>query len=443
MPKVMIKSKVKQHTRRMASGKVVEVKEHEVNGIQGIHHKDIKRQSREAKAKSPEAHRKFHQKRSEIHATEELRLNMKARKLKGKAFHDHHAAANWHGSQSMAHDYHGIKAGEYEGKTVDRKNRSWYTNEAKAGHKEHVGYSKKNNPKKSTTDTLDMLKAQTAADAETLEKSQVKAHKRRMKSGKVVDVKEHMVNGMKGYHHPDTKAMPGHLKEDERAGFHEKMAAVHSKHYAQQTSASVKAEKDGKKNDVSHQHEAAASWHMDQHLAHASEAKKLKGEGKENYFAAGAAQGYDHHLKKVKGRGPEKSLDDFPLLKAVMAKSLKFKKSGKDLKEKLKQKIDGLHLELAEETGRFREEVRQASMNREKSTDYKDGETRVPTNAEIKPLGDEEPRSESAPMPDYPAESWKMQSLQRQIGQCFTIERNLNDRDSYELSEYDLKQYGF
>jgi hypothetical protein len=410
----------------VSAAKKVKNKWHQVGAHKGYHHPDTQESASKLKGKKLGD---YHNKQADNHHKQKDAMSSHVAMVEGVQGYEKHAkklgaAAEWHECQRDAH-----RAAAHRAENPDNTNHSAVKMEERKAktslashHKEVSSWYGKS--------TLGMLKRATRK-AEEMNKSTVKGHKRRMKSGKVVDVKEHMINGIKGYQHPDIQKMPGHLKKDERAGFHEKMRDVHGKHYAEQLTAGVKAEVDGKKTDASHEHEAAADWHMRQHMAHHSQAKVENGKGKENYFAAGAKISHAGHMKRNKANASsEKSLDDFPLIKSVMSKGLTFKKSGKELKERIKLKLETLHLQLAEETGRFQEEVRQA--RKAPLPAISEDEGMAPRTAEV-----------TAPIPDYPAESWKMRSLQREIGQCYLIENNIVDSHSYDLSEYDLKTYGF
>ena len=93
----MLKSRVKAHQRRTKTGKVVQVKEHEVNGHKGFHHKDMKKLT--DKQHRDRLH--THYKESMKHKNQAEQAGRKGDKS-GKRLHE--AKSDWHNAQSMAHD---------------------------------------------------------------------------------------------------------------------------------------------------------------------------------------------------------------------------------------------------------------------------------------------------------------------------------------------------
>ena len=96
-------------------------------------------------------------------------------------------------------------------------------------------------------------------DKYPLLKSRVKAHQRRTKTGKVVQVSEHEVNGHKGFHHKDMKKLTDEQHRDR----------LHT-HYKESMKYKNQAEQAGRKGDESGKrlHEAKSDWHNAQRMAH-------------------------------------------------------------------------------------------------------------------------------------------------------------------------------
>ena len=96
-------------------------------------------------------------------------------------------------------------------------------------------------------------------DKYPLLKSRVKAHQRRTKRGKVTQVREHEVNGHKGFHHPDMKNLTKKQHAD-RGHYHllegDKQFRIAVKHYKQ----------GNKKKAI--EYGAKSGWHSDQTHAH-------------------------------------------------------------------------------------------------------------------------------------------------------------------------------
>ena len=298
------KSRVKAHQRRTKSGKVTQVSEHEVNGHKGFHHKDIQNKTEQMTSKE----------RVQYHSRSRDGHRQRAEDLWNKDRH----VANWHDAQADAHHV-----------MTNPRN---HDRQPQGGNKDKVHYASWD------VNTHKELSKQVGKSLENypMLKSRVKAHQRRTKSGKIVDVKEHQDSRTKkeaekkGRAYSDKymqlKERVKKKREHEQTKKDENLKKPADINYAKhEVAGSMGYHHDRVKDTLNTKgHEQSKDYHMDKHEENNKSAMEARAKGKHNLALHHSAKSewhkaqadahkvmtnYDYHMGEVIPHKDQEKID--------------------------------------------------------------------------------------------------------------------------------------
>lgn len=432
--KMFIKSTVKQHTRKLKSGKIVNVREHEVGGHRGFHH--VKTKSAIARVKNPhEYHKKRAQHHSNLAAThntkalrhaedyedknsEAARTKNQERKTKlqidakqsKKEWLKYQSAGKWHSLQAKAHanylSSHHVKRAETSHKRIKSK----IVNYAR-----HSGVREASNATDSShaIDWTSKKKSKKSISILDFQKSKVKQHQRKTKTGKIVNVREHQDSRIK-------------KQAEERGLGRRKLQSTDlSKLTPQKKKAMVEKYAKLSIKDLRRRQSIIIS-NQKVVFKQRNDAELINLQTMERILAA--AINKKEFGKSMESNMNNINLDKYPSLKKAIEttalKSLSFKKTGKEIKEAIESKLALMRLDLA---------VMIANQNIFESNKV--------TMETVKDSGLDEPVSEQdcKTVDDY---KWKIESKQCDIVKLERYTRNLKPKLVYNLDGYELDELG-
>jgi len=346
----------------------------------GFHHPRVK------DTLNPIGHKQRRDAHLEAHKKEN-RLSINAR-AEGK--HDlglHHSAkSEWHKAQADAHhamtnkDYHsGNKFSPEDDHKIQHAENDYLT------HKDVL------------RDTRAIITHKDQTKVGKIQQMMANEKKKQRKKTKVG-------GGHRGFHHPDMKKLKTAGDHLDRHRYHDSLASMYG----------AEAKRHEKHAEMA-QDSIGKDW-----------VKRLR--EKERWHGAQSARHKDRHseLKENKKQSNKSLMDGYPeLQKAVvrkqgLEKSLKFKKTGKEIKEGIEKRILELEKKIA---------IREVKLSKTPPQDKVDNL-----------LGENETQPAVATETD-PLKDWQIKSWKRKIKEFELLCENLKEKQTYELQEFDLTRY--